>query len=124
MRLAQRIRTWLLISVGEVFTVLGTFAGSMAVFDRIFTRFRWYDAFVQLTSWGLDGKDFVVLIFAVMFWFYVSTQQEKGIQIREHIAKQPAFVQGLVTAGCVILIAVFGIYGLGYDSASFIYGGF
>jgi len=123
-RVAQRIRTWLLISVGEVFTVLGTFAGSVAVFGRIFTRFRWYDAFVQLTSWGLDGKDFVVLIFAVMFWFYVSTQQEKGIQIREHIAKQPAFVQGLVTAGCVILIAVFGIYGLGYDSASFIYGGF
>lgn len=123
-RLARRIRTWLLVSVGETFTIAGSFGAAIAVFRNIFTRFRWYDAFVQSTKWGLDGKDFVVIILAVLFWLCISMQQEKGVRIREHLARQPEVVQSLVTAGCVILIAVFGVYGLGYDAANFIYGGF
>lgn len=123
-KIMQRLRTWILVSIGEVFTVLGTFGASMEVFRSVFTRFRWYDAFVQSTKWGLDGKDFIVIVFAITFWVWISTQQEKGIHIRECLAKQPVLVQSIVTAGCIILIAIFGVYGLGYDKASFIYGGF
>ena len=46
---------------------------------------------------------------------------EKGIRIREAIARQPLIFRWIVYIGAILVILVFGIYGAEYNSASFIY---
>ncbi len=125
MRLFGRIRTFLLISVGEVFTILGTFSASLAVFKQIFSsEFKYYAVIIQLAEHGLDSKDLCVLFLAVLFWLFVSCKKESGIRIRQAIAAQPLLFRYLVTVGAIFLIMIFGIYGAGYDASAFIYEGF
>jgi len=124
-RMAGRIRTWILISIGEIFTILGTFHGSMEVFGRIFSReFKYYNLFVEFFEYGLDAKDSIVLAIAVLLWIAVSIKKESGIRIRSAIELQPLWFRYMATAGIFFAILVFGIYGPGYDAAAFIYEGF
>ena len=47
--------------------------------------------------------------------------QERGIKIREELAKQNLLFRWIIYIIAIEIIIVFGIYGEGYDASQFIY---
>lgn len=77
-----------------------------------------------LFSLGLKKADFALLIVGIFIMLIVGVMQEFNINIREELQKQNLIFKWLVYYIIIFSIIIFGIYGKGYDAASFIYGGF
>ena len=120
----QRLRTWLLVSIGESFTLAGTVGMTILMYERIFREFKVRALLLDITEYGLDAKNLGVLVCAVLVLIFVSMKQESGVRIREALEKQNIWFQWLMAVGILWVTAVFGVYGPGYDAAAFIYGGF
>ncbi|RKM53797.1 MBOAT family protein [Butyrivibrio sp. X503] len=124
MKLFGRARTWILISIGELFTITGSFNGFQRLFSRIIHNFSWYRVITDIEMYSLTYKDFFVVGVGVIIWYVVSVKQEKGVHIRERIAAQPWLFRYALTAGIIMITLIFGIYGSSYNADDFIYGGF
>lgn len=120
----QRLRTWMIVSIGESFTLAGTVGMTVIMYERIFREFKARALLLKITEYGLDAKNLGALVCAVFVLIFVSMKQESGVRIRESLEKQNIWFQWLMTAGILWVTAVFGVYGPGYDAAAFIYGGF
>lgn len=123
-KLFGRARTWILISIGEMFTFTGSFSGFLRLSSKIIHDFEWYRIITDIESFSLSYKDFLVVGCAVIIWYVVSTKQENGMHIRQHIAAQPWLFRYALTAGVIMVTLIFGVYGSSYNAADFIYGGF
>ncbi len=73
---------------------------------------------------GLDPKQITVLIIALLVMFLIEILQEKGIKIREGLAGQILVVRWAFYYALIFAVIIFGVYGIAYDEASFIYKGF
>ncbi len=120
----QRARTFLLVTFGEYFSLAAGFGVLVTIFKRTFFDFEYPALYLQFTDYGLDNKDWFVLLMATFVLIFVSMKQESGVRIREALEKQELWFQWAATLGLIFVIMIFGIYGPGYDAASFIYGGF
>ena len=70
---------------------------------------------------GLDIKDFIVLAAAIIIVCIVSKfQRAEGESLRHKISKSPALTFACLAA-LIVVISIFGAYGLGFDSSQFIY---
>ena len=54
----------------------------------------------------------------------VSLMQESGIRVRETLAKQNLYFRWVIYLGALFSLILFGVYGLNYNAADFIYRGF
>lgn len=72
---------------------------------------------------GLDIKEFMLLLLAVLLLFAVSFRQRKG-EVGEWLLKQHLILRWTVYILGILLIVVYGTYGFGFDAQDFIYGGF
>ena len=84
----------------------------MARFDRVLSK-----------SGGLPEYRERVFAFLILI-FAVGMIQEKGTVIRSTIAQKNIAVRWLVYFIGIATILLFGMYGIGYDAGSFIYGNF
>lgn len=75
----------------------------------------------SLYGLGLDQRNFVVMIVSVLLLMVVDILHDKGIHIRSWIARQNLWCRWLIYIGLIEAILVFGIWGVGYDKAAFIY---
>ena len=73
---------------------------------------------------GLDVKDLWVLFLSCLVLLCVSLMQESGIKVRETLAKQNLYFRWVIYLGAVFSLILFGVYGLNYNAADFIYRGF
>lgn len=75
----------------------------------------------SLYTAGLDARNWLLLLVAVLVLAVVGLLQERGYRIREKLAEQNlAFQWGSVLAG-ILVVLVFGMYGPGFDATKFIY---
>ena len=89
----------------------------------MFTEGNWSVLFDGgLTNLGLGIADFAVLAVGILLICIVS-HLGKDVSVREKLAKRPVAVCAVV-CGLLLLIAIFGAYGVGYDSSQFIYNQF
>ena len=72
---------------------------------------------------GLDAKDCLVLAAAVLT-LLVSSLLGSRIRISRWICSQQLPVRWLICLGAILIIALAGTYGYGYEAQAFIYGGF
>ena len=77
-----------------------------------------------LYSIGIKPADFIVIAVGVLIMLIISIIQEKGVNIRESIAKKNIFFRWILYYGILLSILIFGIYGPGYVASNFIYGQF
>jgi len=132
-RLFQMARTFALLCVSRIITL----APSLSVaFDmlkelvkgRIFLTATGLDFMLggskEIFSYGVNRKNMIVLLFAVLIMFTVEILRESGIKIRESLAKQNTLFRWAVILCLMLIVLVFGIYGPGYDPRDFIYGGY
>lgn len=77
-----------------------------------------------LLSLGLDWKEWVVLAASILILVAVSIRQERGTAFSDVIFRQPVYVRWALYLVAIFGIMTYGVYGMGYDSQAFIYGGF
>ncbi len=75
----------------------------------------------SLYECGLDSKNFCLMIICLCILFFADYCKYKDIKIREIIIKQDYWFRWMTIVLSVCMILVFGIWGAGYDAASFIY---
>ena len=119
----QMVRTFFLCSVGRFFSRSRSVSQAFAMMGAAATGFFDFSCIVDgtLLTLGLNTANWVVLFVSILVLLVVDIVHEQGISIRELIASQ-----GIVFRWAIYLIAlaiplIFGIYGTGYESASFIY---
>lgn len=122
-RMFRRMRTWLIVLIGESFCILPGVGAFAQMIRAIFTDFRYYELFFDFFEQGLTRLDILIVAVSVLIWWAVSLLKEQGHHMREEIAAQNLWCRLLLTGGIITVIAIFGIYGPGYDAAAFIYGG-
>ncbi len=121
----QGFRTSIFFGVSRMFTVVGGLAGCGLLWQRLFTAARLWVLFDgSLFTHGLDQQDFTVAIVGIILILVVDVCHERGMKIRESIAKLPLPLRWIIYYGAIFAILILGVYGSGYDAASFIYGNF
>ena len=75
----------------------------------------------SLYGLGLDQRNFVVMLLSILLLIIVDVLHTKEIHIRTWITQQNLWCRWLIYIGLIEAILVFGIWGVGYDKASFIY---
>lgn len=81
-------------------------------------------ATASLFSLGLKKLDFALLMVGILVMLVVGVMQEFNVNIRKELQKQNLLFKWLIYYIMIFSVIIFGIYGKGYDAASFIYGGF
>ncbi len=76
-----------------------------------------------LLDLGLDRPEMTILLAATGLLLAVDLIQERGIAIRPLVARQPLPLRWVFYLAAILSVLVFGVYGTGYDGATFIYAG-
>ena len=96
--------------------------------QMIYSMFRVHNVWIftndALLTLGLDWKEWVVLAASILILFVVSIRQERGTVFSDAIFRQPVYVRWALYLIVIFGIMTYGVYGMGYDSQAFIYGGF
>ncbi|MBE6013891.1 MAG: MBOAT family protein [Lachnospiraceae bacterium] len=118
------LRTFLLVTALNLFDCYQTVGETIGSFFSIFTAGNLSvltDG--SLLEVGLSAADFGMLIVGVIVLLTVSLIQRKG-SVRELIATKPYAARAAIWGILIVVILIFGTYGIGYDSAQFIYNRF
>ena len=120
------IRTFLMMSLIRITDLFGNNIGDY--FSRIGSLFYTFNFYIlgdgTLMKLGLDAADYIIVAFGVCLMFIVSYRQTKGSSVREQMLKIPKPVRyaGIICMLCLVILL--GSYGIGYESANFIYNKF
>ena len=118
-KLMQMIRTSLLVCIGFVFFRSSTVSQAVHMLGSIFVA-NWS---MNIMTLGATKYDYLVLIFSVVLLIFVDILKTK-YDIRKSIANQVVVFQYCIWICLIVGILLFGLYGAGYDSSSFIYSKF
>lgn len=121
----QIIRTTFFVCVGMLIFNAKDLATAFYMFCSSFANFRISDIWSGILIKDKFGRDDFLIVFAFLILiFAVGMIQEKGTVIRSTIAQKNIAVRWLVYFIGIATILLFGMYGIGYDAGSFIYGNF
>ena len=124
-RIFQVIRTLILVAIGKIITRAPGVSAAKYMITSMFTNWDMQPILDGgLLTMGLDVKDLWVLFLSCLVLLCVSLMQESGIKVREALAKQNLYFRWIVYLGALFSLILFGVYGLNYDAADFIYRGF
>jgi D-alanyl-lipoteichoic acid acyltransferase DltB (MBOAT superfamily) len=123
-RLFQVIRTILLMSAIRLFDLYRDVPMTFRMFGTMFTNFKINELFNgSLINLGLNISDYIILLMGLVVLVMVSLLQRTG-SVRGKIADSHIAIGFAVNYALIILILVFGAYGVGYDASQFIYNQF
>ena len=124
-RVWRMVRTFLLFCIGRMWTVTGETNGFFKLWTAILCESR-ISSLTDgtLLGLGLDGWDFIVIVLGIAVMLAVDIAHEKGVGIRDAIAAQPLVLRWVVYYAAIFTVILLGIYGPGFDAASFVYGNF
>lgn len=124
-KIFQTIRTIFLITIGRFFSRADS---ANIAFDMLRATIKKFNPWIlfdeSLYKMGLTPPNFRLMLITIILLFLVDSIQESGICIRIEIAKLSIAERWILYFLGIFSIIIFGIYGLGYDSANFIYQGF
>ncbi len=126
-KLFRMVRTFFINLGAKLIAKAPTVAAIFVIIAKIFTDPDWDSIFginKDFFKLGIDSKNMVVLMVAILVLFTVSFFQEKGVHVRESIAKQHVVFRWMIYIAFLAVILIFGIYGPAYDARAFIYQGF
>ncbi|MBR4070986.1 MAG: MBOAT family protein [Clostridia bacterium] len=112
----QRLITFVLVNISWVVFRADELPMAITVLKQAFT----FSGGAKLVS-VMDFWDIVVLAAAIAVLFFVSYYHNKGYHIRDEISKTALPVRWLIYLLAFYVVLIFGIYGPGFSSASFIY---
>ncbi len=117
------LRTFCLMSCIRMLDCYRDVPVTFRMFGSVFTKWNWSEVFSKLCSFGLSASDYIIVGIGVAMLIGVSLYEERRGSIREAL-KDHVWLNGVVFTLLILAILVFGAYGIGYDSAQFIYNQF
>lgn len=114
------LRTFFLMGMIRMFDCYVGVGTTIRALVSMFTEGNW-GVFVDgsMLKLGLSAADYIIVAAAALLMFAVSVAEIKK-SVRERLAAHP--VAAFATfASLALVTAVFGVYGIGYDSSQFIY---
>lgn len=121
-KIAQVFGTFILIDFTWIFFRADGFRESLEIISQMIAIKNLGILFDgSLYSCGLDQKNFSFMIICIAILIVADFCKYKKIKIRNIIMKQNAVCQIFVISGSVLVILLFGIYGLAHDAVNFIY---
>ena len=124
LNIIRMFRTAAIVVGGMMLFRAGSVTEWTEMIRRIFTDFGSSEFMQAVVGCGMDIHDFYIVGIGAAAMLAVSILQEKGINIRESVARQYLPVRWAAYAGLILAIVVFGAYGTGYDAVDFIYAQF
>ena len=125
-RIFQSVRTFILMLTGFVFFRSATVMDAVDMYAAIFRRgaaLNW----ANFSSSGMDLSNLIVLVIAVLIlaavdaYKYVPGEDDQPKSMIAFLRSKGIVVLWAVFMFLTVATLVFGMYGLGYDSGSFIY---
>ncbi len=121
-RLFQIVRTFILVSLGRILFEAATVGQALVIYRSFFTDFSpWVFFDGTIFTYGLDQMQILVLVAAMFVWLAVSLLQERGVHIRDAIARQNLAFRWILYIVALFVVLIFGMYGAGYNAGDFIY---
>lgn len=120
----EMLRTFLLMCALRTLDCYRNVPLTFAMLGTVFTGTGLGTALAGLTGLGLTAADFAVALIGVAAMFGVSLFQEKRGPVRGALENGSVWLRGALFTLLVLMILVFGSYGVGYDSTQFIYNQF
>lgn len=124
-RIFQIVRTALLVCVGELFFRANGLRAGLAMFRTMVTDFS-LNSFLDRSflSLGMDKMDFAIVLIAVGIVLLVGILRERGVPLRESIARRPLALRWSIYYAAFFFLVIFGAYGVGYVPVDPIYAAF
>ena len=125
-RIFQSVRTFILMLTGFVFFRSATVMDAVDMYAAIFRRgaaLNW----ANFSSSGMDLSNLIVLVIAVLIlaavdaYKYVPSEDDQPKSMIAFLRSKGIVILWAAFMFLVVATLVFGMYGLGYDSGSFIY---
>ncbi len=121
-RMFQILRTILIVTVGRYFSRAVSFKDAVRMGYYTLKEFNpWVFFNKSFYKLGLDRENFELMLLLIVFLFAVDYMQERGIHIRERIARQGIVLRWTIYMLGIFSIIIFGMYGQGFDISTFIY---
>ncbi len=121
----RMLRTIFFVTIGRYFDCALSLRIALGMLKATFSSFNpWIFFDGSLYKHGLNGKELSILLLAVAVLLVVDIVNERGTRVRAVVAKQGFVFRQIVYFAAIFVILIFGLYGPGYDAASFIYQGF
>ena len=120
----QVVRTVLLMSLIRTFDCYRDVPLTFRMWGSMFTEGNWrilWDG--SLLRLGLSAADYIVLLWGLILLTAASLIQRKA-PLRKQLAERPYWQRFVLCFGLFLVVLVFGVYGIGYDGAQFIYNQF
>ncbi len=122
-RVIQIIRTFLIISWGRFFSRGISLGAALSMMRSVFVDLKDLSFLTDgsLIALGLNHANWTILAIMAVVLFLVDFAHERGVEIRQTIGNQAIVVRWVIYLVAFFAVVLFGIYGPGYDAASFIY---
>lgn len=121
-RVFQILRTFFLVCISRIILSARDVGTAFSSIGSLFSNFNpWILFDGSLLELGLNAANITVLLISLGILMCVSIMQEQDMQIRERLYEQNIVFQWSITIACIMIIIIFGQYGIGYDAASFVY---
>ena len=124
-RVMQMLLTFLAVDFAWLFFRVEHISDAFKIIQRIIWGIDWSFVYTNYLRLGLSALDWRIVVFGVLVvvlvdsLHYIYKEQFMNLFLLENIG-----VRYLVFVGLFAATVVFGVYGAGFDSASFIYRGF
>lgn len=113
--------TFNLVNLAWIFFRVPSLRQGFTIVERIFTHWQPWQLFDgTLYQLGLSRHGFWMVVCGALLMLAVSLLHRK-IEIRKTIAQFPLPLRWAVFMGGLLIILLFGVYGLGYNAENFIY---
>ena len=124
-RILQIIRTFLLVVIGELIFRARSLGEAAGMLKRIVSGFTFASLRDRtLFTFGMDANDYLIILVFLGIIFVISLLQERGVRIREGLAKKGFAVHAAAVCAMILFIVIFGAYGQGYLPVNPIYADF
>lgn len=122
-RCFQMIRTFVICTLGRLFSRGNGLRAALSMFASIGDRWQDLSFFFDgsLKDLGFDTANWLVLCTFLVLLFVVDLLHERKVHIRATIDKQFVVFRWVIYLGAILAIVIFGSYGTGFKSVSFIY---
>ena len=121
-KMFQMLITFVLVTLAWVFFRAASVGQALDIIQNMFTVWNpWVLFDGMLLGIGLDGKDWNVLLVAILILFVVECFKYNKISLVDLFAKQNLLFQWIFFYVGILAVVVFGVYGPAYDAAQFIY---
>lgn len=124
-RLFQMVRTSILVVIGELFFRCHGLKSGLIMFKMMLTDFSLKSFnLAAIEELGIDAQDMAVTGVALLLVLMISVWKERGVEIRETLAKQHVAIRWSLMYALILFIVIFGAYGMGYIPVDPIYANF